>query len=120
MGLFAKLIDDKVVECDDAIEWAEWREANHNKRRVAFTLINRRKKIFVSTIFLGIEHGIFQKQWFETMVFGSSIDDQMKRYPDIESARKGHSKMVGRTRQARQIRNPRLRKSKRNWSWTWK
>ncbi len=102
----AILVDGKVVPVDDILEWGRWFETAD--RRVAMTVLNRRKRIRVSTVFLGIDHGDLYggrrgELWFETIVFGTSIHAAQERYPDIESARRGHARMVGRARQARQL-----------------
>lgn len=118
---YARLDGHKVVEVDTSTdeslkEWAQWFEKREN-RRVRHTLINKRRHIFVSTVFLGIDHGFQEKLWFETMIFGTSIDQAMDRYATWEEAEKGHEKMVRRARQARQIRSNSLkRKNLKNLS----
>lgn len=103
----AILVDGKVTPVEDLLEWARWFETAD--RRVVQTVLNRRRRIRVSTVFLGMNHdyrGTDQGLWFETLVFGTSIDGAMDRYPDIESARRGHARMVGRARQAKQFPYP--------------
>jgi hypothetical protein len=110
----AKLIDGQVVPVEDTLEWAEWFETAD--RQVAHTTLNRRRRIRVSTVFLGLNHdyrGTEKGIWFESMVFGTSIDGAQDRYPDIESARRGHAQMVARARQARQLRGDYSRKARR-------
>lgn len=55
-------------------------------------------KIRVSTIFLGIDHGIpsdpLRPELFETMVFGGILDGSMGRYPTYDLAIKGHNEWV--------------------------
>jgi hypothetical protein len=117
----AVLVDKRVVEVpsetmDQLRDWAlNFERAN---RTVARTYLNRRKHIFVSTVFLGIDHGFpwhNTKLWFETMVFGTSINEAMERYETYDEAVRGHARMVRRARQARQIRrrDPRLKKALR-------
>lgn len=86
------------------LEWGEWFEKPDN-RRVAKTIINRRKGIFVSTVLLGIDHGFYGTPlWFETMIFGSSADGAQWRYPDYRTAKLGHEKAVAIARNARHLR----------------
>lgn len=99
----AILVNREVVLEPDLIRWAQWFEDFRN-RAVANTVLNRRKHIRVSTVFLGIDHGFSRKLWFETMVFGTSIDQECDRYATYDEALSGHLKMVKRARQARQIR----------------
>lgn len=106
------LKDGKVIPVDNLIEWEKGFETTD--RRVERTILSKRKHIFVSTVFLGLNHAFFPDsppQWFETMVFGTSISGHMDRYPDIESARRGHGKWVGIARQARQTRGENAQKS---------
>lgn len=110
------LVDKKPVAEPDILKLGEWFETVDN-RRVAFTHLKRRKKIYVSTVFLGIDHnftGLGDPILFETMIFGTSIDGFQMRYSDWASAEKGHSLAVFYARQARQIRNPNsLRKTRK-------
>lgn len=84
------------------LAWAEWMQVG--ERRVAHTSINRRKKSFVSTVFLGIDHGWREPQWFETMVFGTSINEKTIRYRTWKEAELGHALAVRSARQARQCK----------------
>lgn len=109
--MYAKLVDKQVVEIgegmDAAMEWA--RSFNNATKIVRHTHLNRRRHILVSTVFLGMDHRINRKLWFETMVFGTSIAGRMERYPDYRSAELGHAKWVARARNARQVRDDRSR-----------
>lgn len=105
----AILVGKEVVPCDDLLKWGEWFQ-NPLNRIVARTILNQRKRIWVSTVFLGIDHsfGFGKPLWFETMIFGTSINEKQARYHDYDSALKGHQKMVKSAVQARQIRSDRL------------
>lgn len=86
------------------LEWANFYE--NTSRMVRRTNLNRRKHIFVSTVFLGMDHGFSgEALWFETMIFGTSMDQDMFRYPDWKSAVLGHERAVGAARGALQFRN---------------
>lgn len=101
---FAVLIDKKVVPVKNIEYWAQTFGAYN--RQIIFTLINRRKHISVSTVFLGINSGFFGTPiWFESMIFGTSLNEYQCRYETYEQAEKGHTELVRRARQARQIRN---------------
>lgn len=83
-------------------EWGRW--FHSPDRIVRRTIINRRKKIFVSTVCLGMDHGVRERKWFESMIFGTSINGACERYATWTEAENGHARMVFRARQARQIR----------------
>ena len=52
-----------------------------------------REGIYVSTVFLGFDHGIGkQRQLFETMVFREGKTESCWRYPTWESAEAGHER----------------------------
>ncbi len=88
-----KLRRKKVVPVDDLLEWALWFETAD--RRVSTKKIRQGKKLlWVSTVFLGIEHfgGIF-----ETMVFlsdRSTLEEFTRRYRTWSEAARGHRKVV--------------------------
>lgn len=105
VGHEVKPIDTSTKE--GSIEWGAWYE-NKANRIVAQTIIHRRLKIGVSTVFLGINHDFFgfRSLWFETMIFGSSLNEYQVRYETWDEAVKGHADAVHRARQARWIRNP--------------
>ena len=82
----------------DLMTWARWFEDNRDKRRVAATDIFP-GKLWVSTVFLGIDHGFGMGPplLFETMVFDESgNDDDCERYTTWEEAEAGHAKIVAR------------------------
>lgn len=79
--------------------WAKWYETAN--RHVAKTEIT--KDIFVSTIFLGLDHayGFDEKPLlFETMIFGGSLDQEMNRYSTWDEAEEGHKDLVEKTKAA--------------------
>lgn len=117
--MYAKLDEQKnVVLIDDCLEWAKRFERN-GERIVAQTNVGKtRRRCFVSTVFLGLNHGWGERNlWFETMVFGTSIHEATDRYETWEEAVRGHQRMVARARQARNVASPytkrELRKSRR-------
>lgn len=82
-------------------------EQDPAERKVGHTNLNRRKHIFVSTVFLPFNHSWSPEstpQWFETMIFGTSMDGWQRRYETHEQAERGHREAVGLARRARQIR----------------
>lgn len=101
----AILIGRTVYPMDDPVAWGKSFEKFN--RRVGFTVISKRRHIRVSTVFLGINHGYDGiPMWFETMVFGSSLNQHQERYETYEQAEKGHAKWVAR------VRNSRLKRHK--------
>jgi hypothetical protein len=85
------------VPCTDFIEWNKWMKSN---RRVALDTIDG---VEVSTVFLGIDHGFFNKEpiLFETMVFGGSLDGELERCSTWEQAEKMHSDMVAKLKRTK-------------------
>lgn len=89
----------------NVLEWGQWFEDVDN-RRIARTVVSRRKKIYVSTVCLGVECGFMGgPRWFETMVFGSSLHEYIERYATKREAELGHARAVARVRQARWTKN---------------
>jgi len=98
----------KVVECTDLLEWGKWLETA--KRIVKQD--NLKNGLFVSTVFLGLDHNFFGKGkpiLFETMVFNTNKkrkffknrmtlgeDLAQVRYCTWAEAMSGHKKMVKR------------------------
>lgn len=82
----------EVIPCYDLMEWAMWFETHGKERIVEQTYFG---DIMISTVFLGINHGFFAGDlWFETLVFGSDLDGDGDRYPNVDIARKGHAEWV--------------------------
>lgn len=68
---------------------------NIENRRVARTVIDDTGGIFVSTVFLGINHGFGGRPlWFETMIFGGPHTNYQDRYETWDEAHAGHEKAV--------------------------
>lgn len=94
-----KLIDEKVVECKDIDDYAEWANYYPESRIVGRDLVGN---FLISTVFLGVDHNLdlFSKNalpvLFETMVFkvdhGNDLD--CERYCTFEEAKSGHEKMA--------------------------
>ena len=80
-----KLVDKEIVECDMI-------EAFNYDRTLAFDTY---KGVNVSTVFLGINHGIVFNDLilFETMVFGGEFDGEQERYRSYEEAMLGHKRI---------------------------
>lgn len=49
---------------------------------------------WVSTVWLGSDHGYGDLQIFETMCFGGKFDQDMVRYGTLEEAQQGHQTIV--------------------------
>ncbi len=66
------LVNGELIEAD-LFTWARWFEIDDN-RRVAETFVG---DVRISTVCLGLDHGFGgQPEWFETMVFGGSLDGE--------------------------------------------
>ena len=91
------ILKDHQVVLTDFLTWAKWYEAHD--RTVAKTSLGITE---ISTVFLGLNHqfGIGPPLWFETMVFGGQLDQEMDRYTTWEEAERGHLEMVARVEQA--------------------
>lgn len=79
----------------DVFAWSAWMATP--SRRVAHTRVP--PDIQVSTIFLGLDHGVWSAVplLFETMVFGlDAFQDVQERYPTWEEAEAGHAQVVAR------------------------
>jgi hypothetical protein len=63
-------------------------------RRLARTEID--EDISVSTVWLGLDHsfGDGPPLFFETVIFGGSLDQDLWRYPTREAALEGHARAV--------------------------
>ena len=74
------------IICNDAVIWATW--LKNADRHVAKT---KKGDVKVSTVFLGLDHGIGDPPiLFETMIFGGDHDNDQWRYSTWEEAVQGH------------------------------
>ncbi len=95
MPAYAILKDKKVVMVRDVMDWA----MSKVDRRVAKTYVG---DVYISTVFLGMDHGFGGRpQWFETMVFGGTMDGEQQRYETYEDAEAGHLLMVNRVKEVK-------------------
>ena len=102
------LVERRVVECPDLMQWAQWYEAAHKDGsfRVGETVV---RELRVSTVFLGIDHrflGDGPPIVFETMVFNEIGEGReryaqafdececMQRYCTYAEAEQGHEAIV--------------------------
>jgi hypothetical protein len=78
----------RVVLVEGLKEWAAWFE--HGVRHVADEQICG---VRVSTVFLGLDHGFHGDEplWFETMVFGGALDQEMWRCSTWDQAVEQHA-----------------------------
>jgi hypothetical protein len=97
---FYKLIGRLPVPVANMLDWGRWRETGD--RRVAQDNIG---PMFVSTIFLGLDHQFSPDPQappilFETMIFGADeYDSYLNRYSTWDEAEKGHAEAVEHARQ---------------------
>lgn len=78
---------------NDALEWSRFMANQENRIIKQTTLENG---IFVSTVFLGIDHGFHGRKslLFETMIFGGEHDQFQERYETWEEAEIGHQRAI--------------------------
>ena len=84
--------DGNPVPEPDTVKWGEW--YSKAARHVAKTNIG---KIFVSTVFLGLDHrigGDGPPILWESLVFGGPLKDEGDRYASREAALAGHEAIV--------------------------
>ncbi|MGE4195979.1 MAG: hypothetical protein AB7G11_02500 [Phycisphaerales bacterium] len=92
------LNDRQPVRCDDIVEFARWRQANEELRRVGCDILPG--GVFVSTVFLGLDHnfeGHGPPVLFETMILAPSehpLSDWTDRYATWDEAEAGHARAV--------------------------
>lgn len=76
----------------DTIAWADWM-GDETKRRIGLD-IDPVKQVAVSTLFLGINPGVFnifgKPMLFQTMIFGGPHEGDAKNYYSWEDAEEGH------------------------------
>lgn len=97
------LIDRRVVECEDLMQWAKWMDLSRRDEsfRVKQDFV---ADAWVSTVFLGLDHDFhFESKGppivFETLVSMLGRDDMsysevMQRYCTFEQAERGHEAIV--------------------------
>jgi hypothetical protein len=89
--------DNNVVEAG-VMEWGEWWEANSRAGGRRFLARTALEKVWVSTVFLGADHGLGDGPplIFESMVFplDSVADLDGKRYSTYAEALHGHAALV--------------------------
>jgi hypothetical protein len=87
--------EHRLVRCDDTRVWTEWM-AVPERRRVALDHVTA--QIYVSTIFLGLDHNFFDLLappiLFETMVFGGAMNLFQERYCTWDDAELGHNTIL--------------------------
>lgn len=91
--------DNHVVEVHDFATWGRFME--DQRRHIGWTQIT--SECHVSTVFIGIDHGLFRKGppiLFETMIFGGPLDEQQWRYASYDDAEIGHRMAVAKAREA--------------------
>lgn len=91
------LVNDKLKEVD-LMTWAKWFENKKNPGRI--TKQSTVKGVFISTVFLGLDHGWGMSRkpvLWETMMFNSNkkgLKDYQVRYSSLKDAKAGHEYAV--------------------------
>lgn len=106
MGDYAILENGKVRETTIE-EWGAWnRKEGVIEKIVGRNFVETKEPgvfVTVSTVFLGIDHSFGygnQQLWFETLVFGGELSDEMERYETFQQAIEGHKEMWKRVEKA--------------------
>jgi hypothetical protein len=89
----------KKVKVVTLLEWAEYMSnLDPYFRHVArtFFIVDSTEYCNLSTVFLGIDHALGESHpiLFESMIFGGSKDEQMRRYYDWDEAEIGHGELT--------------------------
>ena len=92
------LVNDKLKEVD-LMTWAIWLENKDGKSKGRITAQTTVKGVFISTVFLGIDHSFGGKVpvLWETMMFKSNkkgLKDYQVRYSSLKDAKAGHEYAV--------------------------
>jgi hypothetical protein len=95
--------DGNPVPCDDVLVWAEWYEQSRsNNCRVVKQdwAETEDTTVGVSTVFLALDHAFMGGPpiLWESLVFGTSLDGEMRRYRSKAEALRGHEELVQRVR----------------------
>ena len=96
----------RAVDLADYIEWTKVaKQEGRDHRRVALSEV--RPSVFVSTVFLGLDHGFGDVPiLFETMIYDDDgFWDYQNRYMSWEQAELGHEQAVDSVRKALIVRN---------------
>ena len=105
--------DGEPVPCDDLYLWGIWMETGDRVLKQDYVEGETRtvklwggreiqQSVGVSTIFLGLDHsfGSGPPVLWESMVFGTSMDGEQRRYTSRADALKGHAELVKLVREA--------------------
>lgn len=104
--------DGEPVPCEDLFLWAAWMETGNRvlkqdyvegeRRTVKLSGREYQQSVGVSTVFLGLDHGFGEGPpvLWESMVFGTSLDGEQRRYTSRAAALEGHAELVALAREA--------------------
>jgi len=92
--------DNNSIPVTSLYEWGEWMQNASLRRILCITIVQAHPEIYVSTIFLGMDHAwrfeendVQEPILWETMVFGH-IEEVMYRYTSRDAAIEGHLSTV--------------------------
>lgn len=100
MNLFYILENNIVRPCNDPKEWSKWRSLSDNWIIKQDSFKNSKGKFFLSTVFLGLDHGHYLNEkpiLWETMLFNKSNNDKDEgqwRYSSKEDALSHHNDLL--------------------------
>jgi hypothetical protein len=94
--------DGEPVATNDVMVWARFFERRDRILKQDF-VEGARGGVGVSTVFLGLDHnwsGVGPPVLWETLVFGTPLDGEMRRYTSKADALRGHAEMLAEVRAA--------------------
>ncbi len=106
------LVNGEPKGTEDILEYCQWFENSDQERIIKQTTVpTKNGEIFVSTVFLGIDHNFsalvcrmgdkqHEPVLWETMIFGGAMDGACNRYSSKQDAMAGHLTMMLRALQA--------------------
>ncbi len=78
--------------------WGKWMEDVNNRRVVESSVMDEDGEIWISTVFLGLDHNFSLNHTFpilfETMIFGGRFDQYQNRYSSWDESKMGHKEVV--------------------------
>src|SRR5262247_661426 len=96
------ILDDngQPVRCPDVETWGAWFQQAGRTRVVQQDYAeSENTTVGVSTVFLGLDHNFSGRGapvLWESLIFGTTLDGEMRRYTSREAALRGHAELLER------------------------
>lgn len=92
------ILENGKIKHVDHMDWYLWFQDIRNRVVAQNHVADENGVNFVSTVFLGFNHGLgmkgYRPQYFETMVFGGKHNEIVARYETLKEATEGHAKIL--------------------------